>query len=60
MENCARRTIFAFWGARTEEKHKIRLSGEVVSRMRLGHRTSQIEIRIADDPIHSIFVGFVY
>jgi hypothetical protein len=49
-------TVFAFWGARTEEKHKIRLSGEEVSRMRLEPGTSQIEIRVADDPIHSIFV----
>lgn len=54
------RTIFAFWGARTEEKHKIRLSGGEVSRTRLEHRTSQTDIRIADDLIHSIFVGFVY
>jgi hypothetical protein len=58
--SCAVRTIFAFRGARTEEKHKIRLSGEEVSRMRLEHRTSQIKIRIPDDRIHSIFVAFVY
>jgi hypothetical protein len=57
---CALRTIFAFRGARTEEKHKIRFSGEEVSRMRLEHRTSQIKIKISDDRIHSIFVAFVY
>jgi len=57
---CAVRSIFAFRGARTEEKHKIRSSGEEVSRMRLEHRISQIKIRIPDDRIRSIFVAFVY